>query len=319
MAALARKKRELDAEAAEQETTGRDLTAKLEAAQGALDADAQAGDTLRSLSSAFAVPSHLPERATGLDAVEQRLEQEQEQHTEHEQEHTQARQELEEHEQRKAALVEAAGRAERMVSEARTHTDQIQEAVRAALQEANAAAGHLQTQRTTLETVEEQGGHSAGLESELKKRRGALEAAQDDLAALQRREAAHAAGAGLAPGDACTVCTRPVPGDFTPPPLLDGKALAQARRKVVTRSTAVEAAVEARAEAAAQLKGTERKVEKHRRGHLAARERMDAALLQVQELVDAVHPAGAPAPATALTRWAGRRRLRHMPLPGANQ
>lgn len=300
MAVLARKKRDLDAEAAEQETAGGDLTAKLEAAQDALDTAAQAGDTLRSLSSAFAVLSRLPERAAGLDAVDQRLKQEQEQHTEHEQEHTQARQELEEHEQRTAALVEAAGRAERMVSEARTHTDQIQEAVRAALQEANAAAGHLQTQRTTLETVEEQRGHGAGLESELKKLRGALEAAQDDLAALLRREAAHAAGAGLAPGDACTVCTRPVPGDFTPPPLLDGKALAQARRKVTTRANAVEAAVEARAEATTQLKGTERKVEKHRRGHLAARERMDAALLQVQELVDAVHPAGAPAPATAL-------------------
>ncbi|WP_162467320.1 AAA family ATPase [Streptomyces cavernae] len=227
MAALARKKRELDAEAVEQETTGRDLTAKLEAAQGALDTAAQAGNTLRSLSSAFAVLSRLPERAAGLDAVEQRLKQEQLQHDEHEQEHTQARQELEEHEQRTAALVEAAGQAERMVSEARTHTDQIQEAVRAALQEANAAAGHLQTQRTTLETVEEQRGHSADLESELKKLRGALEAAQDDLAALQRREAAHAAGAGLAPGDACTVCTQPVPSDFTPPPLLDGKALAQ--------------------------------------------------------------------------------------------
>jgi exonuclease SbcC len=300
MAALVRKKRELDAEAAEQETTGRDLTAKVEAAQGALDSAAQAGDTLLSLSSAFAVLSRLPERAAGLDAVEQRLKQEQEQHTEHEQEHTRARQELEEHEQHKAALVEAADRAERMVSEARTHTEQIQEAVRAALQEANAAAGHLQTQRTTLETVEEQRGHSADLESELKKRRGALEAAQDDLAALQRREAAHAAGAGLAPGDACTVCTQPVPNDFTPPPLLDGKALAQARRKVTTRSNAVEATVVAKAEAAAQLKGTEQKVEKHRRGHLAARERMDAALLQVHELVDAVHPAGAPAPATAL-------------------
>ncbi|MFJ3779646.1 AAA family ATPase [Streptomyces sp. NPDC090075] len=300
MATLARKKRELDAEAAEQETTGRDLTTKLEAAQGALDTAAQSGDTLRSLSSAFAVLSRLPERAAGLDAIEQRMKQEQEQHNEHEQEHTQAQQELEEHEQRKAALVESASRAERMVSEARTHTDQIQEAVRAALQEANAAAGHLQTQRTTVKTVEEQRGHNAALESKLKKLRGALEEAQDDLPVLQRKEAAHAAGAGLAPGDACTVCTRPVPNDFAPPPLLNGKALTQARRKVTTRSNAVEAAVVAKAEAAAQLKGTERKVERHRRGHLAARERMDAALLQVQELVDAVDPAGAPAPATAL-------------------
>ncbi|MFE4334449.1 AAA family ATPase [Streptomyces sp. NPDC056831] len=299
MAALARKKRELDAEAAAQETTGRELTAKLDAAQGALDTAAQAGDTVRSLSSAFAVLSRLPERAAGLDTVEQRLKQEQLQHNEHEHEHTQARQDLKGYEQRKAALVEAADRAERMVSEARTQTDQIQEAVRAALQEANSAAGHLQAQRTTLETLEEQRGHSADLESELKELRGALEAAQDDLAALQRGEAAHAAGSGLAPGDACTVCTRPVPSDFTPPPLLDSKALAQAEGKVTTRSKAVETAVEAKAEAAAQLKGAERKVEMHRRGHLAAHERMDAALLQVQELVDAIHPAGAPATATA--------------------
>ncbi|MEU7061309.1 SbcC/MukB-like Walker B domain-containing protein [Streptomyces sp. NPDC046197] len=308
MAALARKKRELDAEAAEQEKAGRELNAKLDAAQGALDTAAQAGDTLRSLSSASAVLSRLPERTAGLDAVEQRLKQEQLQHSEHEQEHTQARQELEGHEQRKAALVEAAGRAERMVSEARTHTDRVQEAVRAALQEANAAAGHLQAQRMALETVEEQRGHCAGLESELKERRGALEATQDVLAALQRGEAAHAAGSGLAPGDACTVCTRPITSDFTPPPLLDRKALTQAKGKVTTRSKAVEAAVEAKAEAAAQLKGAERKVDKHRRGHLAARERMDAALLQVQELVDAMHPAGAPATATAVDTLGGQAR-----------
>ncbi|MFD5491759.1 SbcC/MukB-like Walker B domain-containing protein [Streptomyces sp. NPDC127091] len=300
MAALKRQKKELDAEAAEQKTTGRDLVAKLDAAQAALDTAAQVGDTVRSLSSAFAVLSHLPKRAAGLDTVEQRLKQEQLQHNEHEQEHTQARQELEEHEQRKAALVEAASQAERMVSEARTRTDQVQEAVRTALQEASAAAGHLQSQRTALETVEEQRGHSADLESELKERRGALEAAQDALAALQRGEAAHAAGSGLAPGDACTVCTQPVPSDFTPPPLLDSKALGQAKRKVTTHMKAVETAVEAKAEAAAQLKGAERAVEKHRRGHLAARERMNAALLQVQELVDALHPAGAPATATAL-------------------
>lgn len=306
MAALARKKRELDTEAAAQETAGRELNAKLDAAQGALDTAAQAGDTLRSLSSAFAVLSRLPERAAGLDAAGQRLKQEQFQYNKHEQEHTRARQELEEHEQRQAALVEAADRAEQTVSEARAHTDQVQEAVRAALQEADAAAGHLQAQRTALETVEKQRAHSADLENELKERRGALKAAQDVLAALQRREAAHAAGSGLAPGDTCTVCTRPIPSDFTPPPLLNGKALTQAKRKVTTCSNAVEAAVAAKAEAAAQLKGAERKVDKHRRGHLAARERMDAALLQVQEMVDAVHPVGAPATATALDTLGGQ-------------
>ncbi|MFF5675751.1 AAA family ATPase [Streptomyces hygroscopicus] len=306
MAALARTKRELDAEAAAQEKTGRDLSLKLDAAQAALDAAAQAGDTVRSLSSAFTVLSHLPDRAASLDAVVQQLKQEQLQHDEHKQEHAQAQQELAEHEQRKKALVEAADQAERTVTEARTHTDQVQEAVRAALQEATAAAAHLQSQRTTLETVEEQRGRSAGLEDKLDELRDALKAAQDALAALQRSNAAHTAGSGLVPGDACTVCARPVPSDFAPPSPLDSKALGQAQREVTKRTRAVNKAVEAKAEAAAQLKGAEQTAAKHRRAHLAAGERMDTALLQVQELVDAVRPTCAPATASALEGLTGR-------------
>ncbi|MFI0777291.1 AAA family ATPase [Streptomyces sp. NPDC021212] len=306
MAALTRTKRELDAEAAAQEATARDLSLKLDAAQAALDTAAQAGDTVRSLSSAFTVLSHLPDRAAGLDAVVQRLKQEQLQHHEHEQEHTQARQELAEREQGKAALVEAAGRAEHAVTEARTHTEQVQEAVRAALQEATAAAAHLRSQRATLETVEEQRGRSADLEDKLEELHGALEAAQDALAALQRGEAAHTAGSGLAPGDACTVCTRPLPSDFAPPSPLDSKALGRAQREVNKRKKAVNKAVEAKAEAAAQLNVAERAAEKHRRAHLAAGERMNAALLQIQELVDAIRPACTPATATALDTLNGQ-------------
>ncbi|MCX5443885.1 SMC family ATPase [Streptomyces sp. NBC_00063] len=300
MAALARAKKELDTEAAALDEHGRGLSTALDTSQGVLDAAAKAGDTVGSLSSALTVLSHLPGRAAGLDAAVQQLKQEQLQHGEHEQEHTQARQELTERKQHLADLAEKAERAGHAVSEARTHADQIQEAVRTALQEAQGAAGHLQAQRTALEAVEEHRGHSDGLESELQQRRDALTAAQDAFSALLREDAAHAAGAGLAPGDACTVCTRPVPSDFAPPPLLDSKALTQAKRKVATRSKAVNAAVDAKAEATAQLKGAEQKADKHRRGHLTARESMEAALIQVQELVDAAPPATAPATATAL-------------------
>ncbi|MEK2479046.1 SMC family ATPase [Streptomyces noursei] len=300
LASLARRTRELDAEAAVQEATGRDLSLKLDAAQAALDAATKAGDTVRSLSGALAVLSRLSGRAAGLDAMVQRLEQEQEQHGEHEQEHAQARKELEEREQRRAVLVEAAEHAEHAVAEARTNTDQVQEAVRAALQEASAAATHLQSQRTALETVEEQRGCSASLDLELSELRAAQEAAQEAVAALQRGDAAHTAGSALAPGDACPVCTRPVPSDFTPPSPLDSKALGRAKGAVSKRAKAVNKAVTAKAEAAAQLSAAERMAEKHRRAHLAARERMDAALLQVQELVDGMRPAAAPARATAL-------------------
>ncbi|MET8680884.1 SMC family ATPase [Streptomyces sp. NPDC004647] len=306
VAALARARKELDTEAAAQEAAGRELSLKLDAAQAALDAAAQAGDTAGSLHSAFAVLSRLPDRAAGLDAVMQRVKQDQRQHDAQEQEHTRAQQELAEREQGKAALVEAAVRAERTVATARTHTEQVHEAVRATLQEATAAASHLQSHHTALKSVEEQRGRSTGLEDTLDELRGTLVAAQDVLAALQRGDAAHAAGSGLASGDACTVCSRPLPGGFTPPAPLDGKALSRARREVTRRNKAVEKAWKAKAEAAAQSKEAERTAEKHRRAHRAAGERMEAALLHVQQLVDSVRPACSPATACALDALPGQ-------------
>ncbi|MEU7011876.1 SMC family ATPase [Streptomyces sp. NPDC046332] len=306
VAALKHTKRELDAEAAAQEVSGRELRSKMDVLQAALEAATQTGCTVRSLSSALSVLSRLPERSAGLDAALQRLGQEELQHSEHEQEYTQAQQELTEREQDKAAVAEAAGQAEHAVTEARTHTEQVHEAVRTALQEATTAASQLQSQHAALKSVEEQRTHSTGLQDTLEELRGTLEAAQHVLAALQRGDAAHAAGSHLVPGDACTVCARPLPDGFVPPSPLDGKALSQAQREVTKRKKAVEKAVEAKAEAAAELNGAQRKAEKHRRAHLAAGERMEAALLQVRELVDALRPAYSPATATALNALPGQ-------------
>ncbi|WP_405790534.1 AAA family ATPase [Streptomyces sp. NBC_01367] len=300
LAALARAKKKIDTEAASQEAVGRELGLKLGTAQAALDTAAQAGDTAGSLHRAFAVLSRLPDRAAGLDAVMQRLEQDQLQHDAQEQEHTQARQELAEREQGQAALVEAAIWAEHTVAEARTRTEQIQEAVRAALQEAAAAASHLQSHNTALKSVEELRDRSTGLEDTLDELRGTLKAAQDVLAALQRGDAAHAAATGLASGDDCTVCTRPLPEGFTPPAPLDGKAISRARSEITKRNKAVEEAWKAKAEAAAQSNEAERTAKKHQRAHRAAGERMEAALHQVQRLVDGVRPACSPATASAL-------------------
>lgn len=300
LATLAKAKTELDAEAAAQEATGRDLSLKLDAAQAALDTATQAGDTVRSLSGAVTVLSHLPGRTAGVDALMQRLEQEQLQHGEHGQEHTQAQQELAEREQRLVVLVEEADLAQHAVTQARAHTDQVQEAVRGALQEATAAATHLQSANTTLETVEEQRGRVDRLEAELRELRGARKAAEEALAAVQRGDAAHTAGSTLAPGDACPVCIRPLPSDFTPPSPLDGKALGKAKGKVTKSSKAVNTAVTAAAEATAQLSTAEQAAQKHQRAHLAALERMDTSLLQLQELVDAMRPSVVPGVATAL-------------------
>lgn len=300
LATLAKAATEIDAEAAAQEAAGHDLSLKLEVAQAALEAATQAGDTVRSLSGAVTVLSGLPRRTAGLDALMQRLEQEQLQHGEHEQEHTQAQQELAEHEQRLAVLLEEADRAQHAVTQARAHTDQIQEAVRAPLQEATAAAAHLQSANTTLATVEEQRSRVDTLEAELRQLRGAREEAEEALAAVERGEAAHTAGSALAPGDTCPVCVRPLPTDFTPPSPLDGKALGKARGKLTKSSKAVNAAVTAAAEATAQLSATEQTAHKHQRAHLAALERMETSLLQLQELVDTMRPDVVPGVATTL-------------------
>ncbi|MGW3426267.1 SbcC/MukB-like Walker B domain-containing protein [Streptomyces phaeochromogenes] len=300
LATLATVKTELDAEAAAMEATGRDLSLKLEVAQAALDTATQAGDTVRSLSGAVTVLSGLPGRTARLDAMVQRLEQEQLQHGEHEQEHAQAQQELTEREQRLSVLVEAADLAQHAVTQARAHTDRIQEAVRATLQEGTAAATHLQSANTTLETLEEQRGRVARLEAELRKLRGVREAAEEALAAVQRGEAAHTAGSTLAPGDACPVCTRPVPSDFTPPSPLDSKALGKAKREANKSLKPVNTAVTAAAEATAQLSTAEQAVQRHQHAHLAALELMETSLHQLQELVDSMRPAAAPGVATAL-------------------
>ncbi|MFI1815148.1 AAA family ATPase [Streptomyces sp. NPDC020422] len=300
LAALARTKSELDKAAAAKDVLERELGLRLDEAQAALDACAHAGDTLTSLHGAFAVLSHLPSRATGLTTLLQQLEDKQLQHVEHQQEHAQALHVLAEREQAKVALAEAAARNKGLADEARTRTEQIQDAVQDVLQEATAAASQLQSHHLALKTVEEQRHRSASLKDALEELSGALATARDDLATVERGEAAHTAGSGLVPGDACTVCARPLPDGFAPPSPLDSKALGQAKRTVTRRDKAVRDAVVAEAEASGQLKAAEAAAAKHRRAHLTATQRMQTALLQLRELADTVRPACSPVTATAV-------------------
>lgn len=300
MAELAQTQQAFDTETAALDTAGHELRRRVEAAQSALDAAAQAGHTVRSLDSALTALSRLPRRVSELDATARRLEQERLLHSVQEQEDAQARQDLQAREQARAALAEAAGQAERAVSRARTDTDQVQEAVRAALQEACAAAVHLQSQCTALESADGQRTRSTGLQEQLESLHEAHDAAQDALAALRCGDAAHTAGAALAPGDACTVCTQTVPSGFTAPPPLDGNALERAKRAARKHTPAYNNAVSASARVAAELSAAEAKAAEHGREHLGARERMQTALLQVKELAVAIGPRRSPATALAL-------------------
>jgi exonuclease SbcC len=300
MTELTQRQRALDAATAALEAAGDGMRLRLETAQAALDAAAQAGHSVRSLDSALTLLSRLPQRVSKLDTAAQRLAQEGLLHSVQEEQDAQARQDLQAREEARAALTEAAGQAEQAVSRARTDTDQVQEAVRAALQEACAAAVHLQSQRAALEAVDGHRTRSTGLKEQLGPLREAHDAAQDAHAAVQRGDAAHTASTALTPGDACPVCSQVLPSGFCAPPPLDGKALDRAKRTVRKHALALHNAVATSAQAAAELGAAEAKAAELGRAHLGAQERKQAALLQLKDMAAAIGPMRSTATALAL-------------------
>src|SRR5207248_948714 len=116
------------------------------------------------------------------------------------------------------------------------------------------------------------------------------------FATLQHDDAAHTAVAHLTSGDACSVCSQPLPKDFTPPPPLDAKALERAKRTVGLRAAAFNKGVSALAEATSVLSAAEKALAQHQRERQAAGERLDASLRQAHELIEALRPHCAAAP-----------------------
>jgi len=291
---------DIDAEAARQAAAATELTAALEASAAAADAAQQAGDTVASLSAASGVLTRLPDRIAALAAREKRLGQEQLAYDQQVGEDTQARTELDGREVQVKALAEAGEAAERAAADARTDSERIGEALRTALQEAASEAVHRASEHAALESAEALSGRLAVLQDAFGGLQDAHDTALEDLAAAQRSESAHTAGAGLAAGDSCPVCARPAPEGFTPPPPLDPKALASAKRAVRKRMDALTAGSSAKVEAATELAAAQRTAAKHRGECLAAGERRNAALVQLQELVEAMRSACTAATADAL-------------------
>ncbi|WP_035803981.1 AAA family ATPase [Kitasatospora mediocidica] len=295
MAALTQVKEGLDGEELVLKGTEADLVLQLAASQAALDAGALEDVTVRSLSAALAVLSPLPDRVTDLSTRAKRLEQEQLQHREQEQDDAAAAQELAQGEERAVLLRAATEQDERAVAEMRADADRVRDGLRAALQEASTAAGHRQSEHAMLGQAEDLRARSASQQEELAGLRSSYDAAQDALVVLQRSEAAHTAGAHLAPGDACPVCVRPLGEGFIAPEPSDGPALGRAKRAVSKHMAALNKGTIAHAESGSRLNTTVEAAETHRRQYLAADERMEAALLEVQGWVEAVRAGADPA------------------------
>lgn len=300
IAAITAQEEELERESALLQENTEALTGRLATARAELDQAAEGGDTLMSLPGAVAVLAMLPTQISDLSARHERLKQEQQAHLEQEQEDAQARQELLERQEQQAVLEEAAAQAEQVSGEVRGHSEQIQDAVRQALQEAGGVAAYRHAEPVLRETVQDLRSRQTALDAKLAELRGAHEAAVDQLTALQQADATHSAGAHLTCGESCPVCRRALPQDFTPPPPLDAKALERAKRAAGTRAAAVRKTETALAETASELSAAEKTLAKHQRERQAAAEGLDTSVRQVHERIEELRSQSAAVASAAL-------------------
>ena len=83
-----------------------------------------------------------------------------------------------------------------------------------------------------------------------------LQAAEDQLAEIHSHDSAHAAGAGLAAGEPCLICRRPLPDDYLPPAPADPDALNAANKAVRKARKAADDASDELARAAGRGSGS---------------------------------------------------------------
>jgi exonuclease SbcC len=300
MAELTQSQNALATEAELLDSAEHKLLLRAEAARTALKTAAQAGHTLKSLTSACALLSRIPQRTEDLNATAQRLKQEQLLLQAHEQETEQAREKLTEREKAQEALAEAVRQAEGASNTARSDTDKVHEAVRSVLHEASASAAALQAHRTTLESINELQTRGITLQRQRDHEKAALDAAQAELDALRVRDAAHAAGSDLSPGDACPVCEQSVPSGFTPPEPSGGTDMRRAKEKAREQSNKFDEAHKAREQSKAAMETARRDSAAYERAVDNAHARVQAALEEVQELAVAIKSVRAPEVARVL-------------------
>jgi DNA repair protein SbcC/Rad50 len=290
--------------AADEELAGLEISAKQTTEQwtaqrgdadGKLAAAAAEGFTAESLASAATLLDALPGRIASLAGEQAQLDAD-------DADLAQEAGQLGEIRARLAELQTAA------VSLAKAHADKsaehqgyrdargdLEDAVRTVLHRAAGAGKAQREEEAALSQANDLAGTIASLETDAEAAAVRLQAAEDHLSRILSRDAAHAAGANLVPGEPCLVCTRPLPGDYQPPAPSDPEALSAAR-------LCVSNAKKAHRKAADKLADTRGKADGAQRAHAArqpetrtARNRLEqarqAATAAIQDLARR-NPAG---------------------------
>ncbi|MFB6641555.1 AAA family ATPase [Streptomyces chartreusis] len=125
--------------------------------------------------------------------------------------------------------------------------------------------------------------------------RAAKVRAQDVVDDIQRREAVHTAGAGLAAGDGCPVCTRTLPEDYQPPQPQDAEALTLAKATVDKASATLADAEREHTRHAHEVEQLQAAQDQHRRQVQEATSLLESSLPPVRKraqvfAADTAHP-----------------------------
>lgn len=102
-----------------------------------------------------------------------------------------------------------------------------------------------------------------------------LRAAEEQLAEIHSHDSAHAAGAGLAAGEPCLICQRPLPDDYVPPAPADQDALNAANKAVRKARKAADNASDELARAEAEVAAAQRQHQKQQLAVQQAQTRLD--------------------------------------------
>ncbi|MET7636836.1 SMC family ATPase [Streptomyces sp. NPDC005078] len=206
------------------------------------------GNTLSSLAAACSLLQALPQQLSDLSGEQDRLSDDRRQLTGQDQALADAETALQVQQSDIDRLDRAAQQARNRSDKARQASDQLQEAVRTVMSQAATAARHLHQAQAEQSDHERLLGEARELTAALDGHQVQRSEAEQAVAALQRNDAAHAAGENLAGGDACPVCSHTLPDTYAPPPPSAPDALAAARRTLDEKAAALTAAL-------AQLEG----------------------------------------------------------------
>ncbi|KUN35832.1 hypothetical protein AQJ30_24540 [Streptomyces longwoodensis] len=283
LAALAADDRLLQEHLDALEAAQAEATQRCEQLQSTLEADRDTGLTVAALSAAAEVLRSAPGLLNGLGEQQQDLRQDLDRLETDEQSVKEEEERLAEQAAGLDGLRESADKAYAQADEAKSALERLTGTVQVLLEEGAAVAEHRTGQAAAQKRQEELTAAKTEAADAAEQQKSLLDQASQAVEDLQRGEAAHTAGTGLAPGDECPVCTHTLDTSYTPPALQDPKAMRQAKKAKTAATKAFNDSLTTLQEIQADIRKAEQDEQECREKAEAAHVRLAAQLSPAQQ------------------------------------